>query len=276
MRSSFSLLKAAFLGMIASLGCGLGTSVSINNGEIMVKIGNTPVVDGSGKIASENRDAQNFHRIEASHSIEVVVDNGDADTVTVEADDNLLPLIRTAVSSGTLKVECSGSLKTRNPIRVLVTAKKIDGLTAQSSARIKAKSVQGDKIEVAASSSATVAANEAQGDHLSLSGTSSGSVSVNKVQGKKLDVDANSSGSVTADGQVDRLKVDASSSGSFHGKNLVCKTAKVDCSSSGSASVHATDEITGSASSAGSVSYAGSPGKVDVSTSSAGSVHKSK
>src|SRR5207253_1238305 len=95
----------------------------------------------------------------------------------------------------------------------------------------------------------------------------------NSVDAKQLKVSVSSAGSVTADGRADRLEIEASSSGHYDGSKLVSRTSRVTCSSAASTVLHATEEVSGSVSSAGSVRYSGSPGKVAVSTSSAGSVH---
>jgi len=100
-------------------------------------------------------------------------------------------------------------------------------------------------------------------------------VTANKLDAKQLKVSVSSSGTVTADGRADRQEIEASSSGRYEGSTLVSRTSRVTCGSSASTVLHATEEVSGSVSSSGSVRYSGSPGKVAVSSSSAGSVQAS-
>lgn len=276
MNVSRARLMTMLLFALSAAGCGGNVSVSRNDGEIAIKIDQTPVVEGSGKSTTETRTVQGFRSVSAAHAIEVTVDVSGTESVSVECDDNLLSLIETAVKGENLHIRVAGSLKTKNPIRVKVSAKQLSGVKAESSARITTNKLQGDKMNAAASSSGQVMAELVDGDQFDVAASSSGSVTARKVAGKQLQVEVSSSGQVTAEGQVDRLKVEASSSGRFDGAKLVSRTAQVECSSSGSAKVNATEEVTGAASSSGSVNYVGQPTKVSVATSSAGSVSQLK
>jgi hypothetical protein len=240
--------------LVLAGGCGSGTNTDITqeNGTLTIKINGAAPTVGSGKTATEERKVEGFQRVHGGNAIEVVVAVTGTESVTVEADDNLLPLVQTTVEHGTLEVGVKGSLKTRNPLRVRVSARQLEGLTAESSARVSGKDLKGD--------------------HVALSASSSGQVTASNLDAQRLTVSVSSSGSVTADGRADRQEIEASSSGRYDGGKLVSRTSHVTCSSAASAAVHATEEVSGSVSSAGSVRYSGSPGKVAVSTNSAGSV----
>ena len=244
----------ASLLLILAAGCGSGneTSVIQQDAALNVMIGGSPTVRGSGKTATEDRQLPAFHRVRASNGIEVVVAVTGTESATVEADHNLLPLIQTMVENGTLHITVTGSLSTRNPLRVRVAARQVDGLIADSGAKISSKDIPGDE--------------------LTLSASSSGSVTVDHMDTMWVKVAASSSGSVTTAGRADRQEVDASSSGRYDGGKLVSRVSNVSSSSSGSATLNATEELSGSASSSGTVRYSGRPASVAVSTSSSGSV----
>ena len=56
----------------------------------------------SGKTATETRAASGFDRVELNGYGEVILVQGDTESVEVEADENYLPYIETKVSGGTL------------------------------------------------------------------------------------------------------------------------------------------------------------------------------
>jgi hypothetical protein len=238
--------------LVLAVGCGTATSISQEYGTLTITIDGVAPKEGSGKTGKEDRKVEGFQRVHARNGVDVVVTVTGAESATVEADDNLLSLVETTVENGTLRIGVKGSLKTRNPLRVRVTAKQLEGLTAESSARVSGKDLKGDNV--------------------ALSASSSGRVTANNVNAKKLKVSVSSSGSVTADGQADRQEIKASSSGRYEGSKLISRTSQVTCSSSANTAVHATKEVSGSVSSSGSVRYSGSPSTVAVSTSSSGSV----
>jgi hypothetical protein len=246
-------LRATLL-LVLAVGCGTRTDTSIEqqNGTVTITINGVAPVEGSGKTATEDRKVEGFQRVHVRNAVQVVVAVTGAESVTVEADDNLLPLVQTTVEHGTLQVGVKGSLKTRNPLRVRVAARQLEGLTAEMSAMLRGKDLKGDNVVLSASGS--------------------GQVTANNVDAQQLKVSVSSSGIVTADGRADRQEIEASSSGRYDGSKLVSRTSRVTCSSSAVLALHATEEASGSVSSSGSVRYSGSPGKVAVSTSSSGSV----
>jgi hypothetical protein len=251
-------------------------SVSRNNDNLTVALAGEAAIEGSAKIAEEKRPVAAFHTLAAHHGIQVLINDASVDSLTVEADDNLLQLVETKVENETLQVRITKSLTTRNPIRVTVGAKQLSNVSATSSARITARKLSDDLMHVKATSSGQIYIDDVQGEQIELVATSSGQVTAKNVEGKKLRVTASSSGRVAAAGNVDEQQVEASSSGNYDARQLSSRLARVDCSSSGSAVVRATQEVVGSASSSGSVRYAGDPAKLSVTTSSAGSVAKTE
>ena len=252
----------------------VGGSVSRNNGTTTVSVDGGPVVDGSGTTAKETRPARSFRNVAAHQGIQVTIAEGAGDSVTVEADDNLLRLVETSVENDTLQVRIIGNLTTDNPIQVSASATDLAELTATSSASITAKRARDARVRVRAESSGQVSIDEADGDQLELSASSSGQVAVAKAAGKSLRISVDSSGQVTAAGEVDEQQVTANSSGQYNGEKLASSTASVECNSAGQATVQASDEVTGAATSAGQVRYVGQPARVSIETHSAGSVSK--
>jgi hypothetical protein len=248
-RSLFATLLLAL-----AAGCGIMTGESINqvNGTLTITMNGVAPLEGSGKAATEDRKVEGFQRVHARQAVQVEVAVTGTESATVEADENLLPLVQTTVEHGTLQVGVKGGLRTRHPLRVRVAARQLEGLTAESSATVSAKGLKGDSLAVSASSSGQVTAHD--------------------VDAKQLEVSVSSSGKVTADGRADRQEVEASSSGDYEGSQLVSRTSRVTCSSSADTVLNATEEVSGSVSSSGSVRYSGSPERVAVSISSSGSV----
>jgi hypothetical protein len=251
-----------------------GVSVSRNNGEVTVTIGGDEVAVGSGNVAEAKRPVEAFHGVAVEHVIEATFEEGNSGELTVEADDNLLPLVETKIEDGVLRVRIIGSLRTRNPIRVTGSVSQLSEVSAVSSASVMAPRLSGDAIRVHADSSGRVTTDEIRGERIELSASSSGHVAARNVDGKRLHVRVDSSGRVTAAGEVDQQEVEASSSGAYEGEELASRAARVAASSSGSAAVQVKEELSGSASSAGQVRYFGDPAEVSVQESSAGSVTK--
>src|SRR5688572_17649266 len=87
-------------------------------------------VTGSGVEASEARHADGFRGIDVGGVFQVEVTAGKDFSIQVQADDNLLPYIRTEVDGGILHIKTTEGIKSGNPLRVFVTAPEIESIEA--------------------------------------------------------------------------------------------------------------------------------------------------
>ena len=62
----------------------------------------TNFVQGSGKIVKQSVDVSNFDRVSLAGSGNVYVEQGQTESLTIEADDNILPLLDTRVTGDEL------------------------------------------------------------------------------------------------------------------------------------------------------------------------------
>ena len=61
-------------------------------------------IKGNGNVKQESRNATAFTDISTSGAYKVVLEQGNTHSIRVEAEDNLLPYIETAISGGELKI----------------------------------------------------------------------------------------------------------------------------------------------------------------------------
>jgi hypothetical protein len=214
-----------------------------------------PHIDGSGNRTTENRNAEaSFDRIEVGQGIELVVTQSDKRSITVEADDNILPLIYTRIENGVLHIGSDQSYNTNESPKVSVTLPKIHGISSSSGSHASStNTLITDRVEVTVESGAG-ADLQFEADDITIE-TSSGSDA--KVSGKALKLAA------------------ASSSGShLDASALESNDVSAEASSGSSVSVNPILSLTASASSGGSVGYAKAPKTLSREESSGGSVHE--
>jgi hypothetical protein len=97
-------------------------------------------VDGDGVAARDQRTVGTVNGLDVSGSIVVDVRVGPATSLVVEADSNLLPLIRTDVRGDTLNIYTDRSYRSRNPVHVIYTVPRLTDLrrTAPAASRCRA------------------------------------------------------------------------------------------------------------------------------------------
>jgi hypothetical protein len=209
--------------IIAAGGC-VGC-VQVNNGG--------PTISGSGHVKTETRNIGDFSSIRLISSAEVFITGAAADSVTVTADDNLLPLFTSEVKDGTLSLSYA-----------------------------KDKSFQSKNRPIYHVSVANLRELDVAG---------AGDVKASKLDSNALSVVVTGSSDVHLAGRAGDLMLLVSGSSSVDAGGLQAKSAKVTVSGASEATVNASDALDAQVSGAASVSYFGAP-KLTKKISGAGSI----
>lgn len=211
-------------------------------------------VEGHGHVVTKERKTDSFTGLKVSSGIDVYLKQGNNETVTVEADENLHEYILTEVRGGVLNVYSEYNIRSADKKRVYVTMKEINSVKTTSAGDVYGES-------------------PINSDELELSASSAGNIKL-EVNAKKVDLDISSSGDITLTGETDKLRADLSSAGDLNAYDLKSRVADISVSSAGNADVNVLERITARASSAGDVNYKGDPKYVDAHSSSAGGIHR--
>lgn len=196
-------------------------------------------VRGSGTMTTETRDVFDFSEIVLEGSGEVNIVIGDSESLTIEAEDNLMSHLTSDVENGQLVLGTSGSIVTTREIVYTITAIDLSGITVAGSGNIEVS-------DVTTTAFSTV-----------ISG--SGAVDVTGLTADSLEVTISGSGQVDVTGTTDQLDVDIPGSGSFDGEEMESASAEVLISGSGAAVVNVSDTLDANVSGSGRIEYLGSP-----------------
>jgi len=179
------------------------------------------VVRGSGNIATERRDVSGFTQVRVHGTGDVILEQTGTDSLSVETDDNLLPILTSSVRDGVLHLGTKDDVNVHpsRAIRYHATVRQFTGFGISGSGSVNATGIDTDRLK----------------------GEISGS------------------GSATLAGRADAVDLSISGSGSYDAANLQSRTAKVSISGSGDATMNATDKLDASVSGSGSVRYVGDP-----------------
>jgi Putative auto-transporter adhesin, head GIN domain len=207
-------------------------------------------VSGSGNIKSETRNVTGFTGIGLSLAADVDVRQGSSEGLTIETDDNILPLIETVVERGVLKIrplEKNTNFRTKN-MKIVVNAKTIESLAISGSGDIRADTLKSDKLK------------------LSIGGA--GNVRIKTLDVDSVNASIAGSGDVMLGGRANALDSSIAGSGDIKAGKLEAKTAKLSIAGSGSATIWARETLKVSIAGSGDVKYYGD---AQVSKSVAGS-----
>ena len=116
-----------------------------------------PVI-GSGHQATETRAVSGFHSVRVSGVGRLILEQTGSESLTVTADDNILPLVTTEVVDGQLRIATEGSFSTRNPITYRLTVRELDEMVLSGAAIAEATRLDGDLLRVTVTGASVVSA----------------------------------------------------------------------------------------------------------------------
>lgn len=210
-------------------------------------------ISGNGNVRSETRRVDDFHGIEAAAGLKVYVTFGEMmNEVEVEADENLHEYIETEVIGGILKIRTRKGIRNAKARNIYVNAGKIDHLEASSAAHLLCENILDTRaIEIDVSSAADLELH---------------------VEADRIEINVSSSGNARIEGRAYEMYAEVSSAGTLRASDLEVKDCVVEASSAGNARVFVTEKLEAGASSAGHISYRGSPNTKQIRKTSAGTV----
>lgn len=170
-------------------------------------------VIGSGKAASSTRKGLGeFHSIELALQAEVSVRVGEAHSVTIRGDDNVLAKVRTEVVGGELRIWSDSNLRSKSELRVEITAPRLEGASIAGSGSINAEI---GTVEVFRASVAGSGELRAEGiaKSIAVSIAGSGDVDLDSLTSEDAEVEIAGSGDVTVKAS-ENLKIEIAGSGS--------------------------------------------------------------
>lgn len=203
---------------------------------------NSEKVQGNGAVKQQSRTVEHFTGIGIGVSGDVDVRTGTTDSITIETDENLLPLIETVVERGTLQirpVRKNLELRTRS-MKVVVTAREVSSISLGSSGNVTADVIKGSRAS------------------LVLGG--SGNINVKTVDARDTSLVLGGSGKLAVGGgTTDKVSITIGGSGDVEAAGLKSRDVSVTIGGSGDATVWASDNLSATIAGSGDVNYYGDP-----------------
>lgn len=211
---------------------------------------------GSGKVITETRTVGNFTRLDLSSFSNVNLAQGQPLAVSVEGEDNILPLIETKVSGSTLTISAktNASFRTTRDLIVHITVPELNGIQIKGSGNVEIDGLTSTSLELGIAGSGNIQIHSLQADSLAASIDGSGGITISSGKCASQTFRSNGSGNYQAAG-LESDKVTATLNGSGNG------------------TVWVTDSLSASLSGSGNLQYYGTPG-LDQSASGSGRVVK--
>ena len=198
------------------------------------------LVRGSGDIETEERDVSGFHKVYLEGIGNLIITQGDEESLVIEADDNIIPLIRTDVFSHRLTI---GFKRGYNFIPI---------------SKIKYHLTVIDLDEISLSGAGDVDCDDFNTDRLEFDISGVGDIDLN-INAERVETTSSGAGDITLSGKVDSQEIDISGVGKYDAEELESRECSISLSGAGSVTVNTSEELEISISGVGNVYYAGDP-----------------
>lgn len=189
---------------------------------------------GSGAMKLEKRNVPAFTAVNISGAYEVEIVVQKEQSLEIEGDDNLLPLIKTEVRDGVLEINNEKSFNTKHALRVRISVPQLKGISTSGASEMVVSNVKSDE----------------------------------------FNIDTSGASNIKVSGETKTLALEMSGAGDVDTRELRAEKVTVNSSGAAGADVYASEDLRVDASGAGHINYYGNPKNVSEDVSGAASVSK--
>jgi len=226
-------------------------------------------VEGNYNVVTETRQLSSFEGVVNEGDFDVYIIQDGLNEVLIEAESNLIPLIRTSIHGSTLVIDTKDNLRNNYPMKLYVHTDAISEIKLSGSGLIHAEDLVTGDLEADISGSGDIFIS-GTADKVQSYISGSGSIDLGLIC-DELKADISGSGEMELYGTANHGDFHISGSGSVRAYELILQECYVTISGSGSMYLTVEDYLNVSISGSGDVYYMGSP-SLDINISGSGSV----
>ena len=211
---------------------------------VLLSACNFTVANGSGKVISQERRVSGFSRVSLSGIGQLIISQGETESLTIDAEDNVLPLITTTVVVDTLHIDFKNDNFQDNviptkPVIYHLAVKNINGIELSGAGSVDAANLTSD--------------------NLTVSSSGAGSVHLRTITAQSISSEISGVGGCDLSGKVTSQTINISGTGNYNAPDLESQDATVVISGAGGATVWAKNALNVTVSGAGTVYYYDNP-----------------
>ncbi|MFK5889794.1 MAG: head GIN domain-containing protein [Flavobacteriaceae bacterium] len=212
-------------------------------------------ISGNGDIETQERDiSEDFTAIKVMQGIDVYLTSNNSTKLTVEADENIIDLLRTDVNNGTLKIYFEKNVWRATSRKVYLSVPTLSSIVTTSGASVRFENtLKADKLSLRATSGADIYAHVDVTD-LNSATTSGADIKIN--------------------GLAKNFEASATSGSDIKASDLKADYVTVRVTSGADIRVYALKEINAKATSGGNIRYDGDPKVVNKTKNSGGRIRR--
>jgi hypothetical protein len=209
---------------------------------------------GSGKIVNESRSVSGFNQIDLNGAGELIITQGNSESLTIQADDNLMPFIKTNVNNNKLTISFDNTMPfPTQSLKIYITVKDINSINTSGSGKITS--------------------NNLKANNLTINVNGAGEGNLNNLNAQILKIIISGAGKMTLSGNVNEQNINISGAGEYNAGNLTSKITSISINGAGRSTVKVSDILNAMINGGGEIKYIGNP-KVTQQINGAGNIEQ--
>ena len=196
-------------------------------------------VVGTGPLVTDNRRLTPIDEVTLDAGVDLVLVQGDQQSVNVSAQSEVQPLLLTEVDNGKLTIEVEGNVDMDAGTNVELVIANLERLRVNGSGNVSVRGFRGDKLKLDSDGSGNIAASDLDYDDLELATSGSGDIDLA--------------------GRADDVTIQLSASGDVDAYDLTAKNAEVTSKGSGDVRITVSSQLDAEVKGSGSIYYRGNP-----------------
>lgn len=208
-------------------------------------------VKGDGNVVKEDRKIESFTSLEVSGAFQVYLYQGKTESLTVEADQNLMQYIKTVVKGDKLEIYTDESISRPTKLNIYLTFEELEMIDISG-----AVSIKGDE--------------KMTFGELNMDGSGASEIKL-IMDVAVLDADFSGASEIELTGQAQSARFDISGASEIDAYDFIIESCELEVSGAAEVKINVTGNLDVEVSGAASVNYKGSP-KVQSDISGAGSL----
>jgi hypothetical protein len=214
-------------------------------------------IEGNYDVMTETRQVPDFHRVFNEGEFDVYIVQDGLNEVVVEAESNLIPMIRTRVEGSSLVIDTKDNLQNHFPMKVTVHTAELTEVGLSGSGLFHAENLVVEDFEISLSGSGDMYIS-GTADLVDCDISGSGDIDLG-VTCDKVEATISGSGDMELWGTADNGDFKISGSGEIRAYELILQDCDATISGSGNMYVNVEDHLDVKISGSGNVYYMGNP-----------------
>ena len=197
-------------------------------------------VGGSGNVISQTRPISGVDAVSLEGVGDLTIVQGEPESLVIQAEDNILPLVKTETGAGLLTISEKGSLAPTKPIRFTLTVSSLKKVVSSGAGNVRSAKLTSPGL-------------------LDLRVEGAGTVDFSQLECSSVKVVLAGAGDVKLDGHTRNQDIEISGAANYKAADLRTQVTKLSVNGAGDAKVWAMSELDVDINGAGSVDYYGKP-----------------